>query len=89
MASGLPVVSALRTIIPELVQHGITGILVPWNDDITLANTMILLLDNPKMAKSMGRSGRKRVKQMFTWHIAAKEMENLIIQNLRSKELSR
>ncbi|MHC2995249.1 MAG: glycosyltransferase family 4 protein [Candidatus Atribacteria bacterium] len=89
MAAGLPVVSTLTTAIPEVVENGATGILVPWNDVDALAKAISTLLDNPEMAKSMGEAGRKRVERMFTWHIAAKEMENLIIQTLKSKELLR
>jgi glycosyltransferase involved in cell wall biosynthesis len=89
MASGLPVIATAVTSVPELVKNGVTGILVPWNDAGALAEAIITLLDNPEMAKSMGQAGRERVEQMFTWDKAAKQMENLIIQTLKSKRLTR
>ncbi|MBA7603143.1 D-inositol-3-phosphate glycosyltransferase [subsurface metagenome] len=86
MAAELPVVSTLTTAIPEVVEDSATGILVPWNNVDALANAIILLLNNPKMVNTMGKAGRKRVEQMFTWKKTTKEIENLIIKNLRSKE---
>lgn len=89
MASGLPIIATSATAIPELIQHGKTGLLVPWNDVNALAEAIITLLDNPEMAKSMGQAGRKRVEQMFTWDKTARQMEELILQTLKSKELIR
>ncbi|MBZ9572240.1 glycosyltransferase family 4 protein [Patescibacteria group bacterium] len=82
MASGLPVVSTSATAIPEIVQDKITGFLVPWKDSRALAEAIITLLSNPEMAKSMGKAGRKRVEEMFTWQKTALQLEKLIIKHL-------
>lgn len=84
MAAGLPVVATSVTAVPELVKNGETGILVPWGDPQSLAQAIITLLDNPGLAKSMGQAGRKWVEEMFTWDRAAKEMEKLIIHNIKN-----
>ncbi|MDI6889641.1 MAG: glycosyltransferase family 4 protein [Thermodesulfovibrionales bacterium] len=89
MAAELPVVSTLTTAISEVVKDGVTGFLVPWNDVNALADAITKLLDSPEMAKSMGQAGRERVERMFTWDKAAQQMEELIIQTLKVKELIR
>lgn len=78
MAFGLPVVSTLTSCIPEVVEDGVTGILVPWDDSGTLADAIITLLDNPEMARSMGQRGRMRVERNFTWEQTARKLVDCV-----------
>ena len=43
-----------------------TGILVPVNDPLSLANAILFLADNPAIKASMGKAGRERVENYFT-----------------------
>ena len=52
-ASGLPVVSTRVGGIPFLVEHEVTGLLVPKNDARALANAVIRLIEDPKLAKQI------------------------------------
>lgn len=74
MAVGLPVVSTKVGAIPEVVEDGRTGILVPPNDPRSLAEAVNYLLDHPAKRKSMGVKGRKLVKKEFTWTKVAKRV---------------
>jgi len=58
MAAGKPVVASRVGGIPDLVQHGKTGYLVPPADEKALADGIQKLLDNPERAKLMGKRGR-------------------------------
>ncbi|MBI5033460.1 MAG: glycosyltransferase family 4 protein [Chloroflexi bacterium] len=65
MACGIPV---LATDIPgtrELVQHGITGWLVPLQSPIELGNAIVELLENPQTRQGLAERG-KRMSQNFT-----------------------
>lgn len=65
MASGLPVVSTLHSGIPELVKHGVTGLLVPERDPEALAEALRLLVQAPGSWTEMGRRGRAVVEQEY------------------------
>jgi glycosyltransferase involved in cell wall biosynthesis len=66
MAMGRPVVATTTGGLPEVVQHGETGILVSPGDDIALAEAIVTLLGDPERADSMGQAGRVRVRALFS-----------------------
>lgn len=65
MAAGKPVVASRVGGIPEAVEDGKTGILVPPGDARALANALAAVLDNPERALEMGRRGRERAETLF------------------------
>ncbi len=65
MAMGLPVVSTLHSGIPELVEDGVSGFLVPERDHEGLADRLHQLLSQPKSWVKMGWNGRCRVVQDY------------------------
>jgi glycosyltransferase involved in cell wall biosynthesis len=67
MAAGLPVVATAVGGTPEVVQDGVTGHLTPAGDPVGLAGRVANLLASPQMARAMGRAGRRRVEEHFTF----------------------
>jgi glycosyltransferase involved in cell wall biosynthesis len=65
MASGLPVVATQIAGIPELVEQGISGELVPPGDSAALANALERVLADPAAATKMGAAGRAKVSEDF------------------------
>ena len=65
LARGLPVVSTDVVGIPELVEHGVTGLLVPPDDPDALAAAIAKLVADPALAATLGRAGRARVAERF------------------------
>jgi glycosyltransferase involved in cell wall biosynthesis len=65
MAMELPVVSTLHSGIPEVVQDGVNGLLVPPADEAALADAIAKLLDSPELRFRLGRSGRQMVTEKF------------------------
>jgi colanic acid/amylovoran biosynthesis glycosyltransferase len=61
LARGLPVVSTLHSGIPELVQDGEAGFLVPERDVDALAEKLEYLIEHPQIWPKMGRAGREYV----------------------------
>jgi glycosyltransferase involved in cell wall biosynthesis len=66
-ANGLPVVAAAAGGVPEVVQDGTTGILVPFGDLDRLAGALGALVNDPVRARAMGAAGRTRVNTGYTW----------------------
>jgi glycosyltransferase involved in cell wall biosynthesis len=72
MACQVPVVSSFGGALPEVVgSDGTCGMLVPPQDSGALAAAIDQLLDQPERRDAMGRAGRERVLQHFTWRRAA------------------
>lgn len=65
MAMGLPVVSTYHSGIPELVEHGVSGLLAPEKDVAMLAEHLLYLIKNSAQWSAMGRAGRAKVEQAF------------------------
>jgi glycosyltransferase involved in cell wall biosynthesis len=65
MATGLPVVVSAVGGIPEIVQDGRTGYLVPPGDGLQLGEALAAILDSREAAEAMGMQGRKVVEEKF------------------------
>jgi len=74
MATGLPVLATLHGGIPEAVENGRTGMLVPERDDAGLLRAMLELASSPELAFEMGHAASESVRQEFE---QAKQIENL------------
>ena len=66
MRSGLPVVATSVNGIPEEVEHGKTGLLVPRHDVQALADALQTLIQSPEIRQQMGKAGRQKFEQEFT-----------------------
>ena len=66
MATGRAVVSTSISGIRELVEHGVSGLLVPPADARALAGAIRELLADPERARRMGERGREKVRAEFT-----------------------
>ena len=84
MAAGKPVVATRGGGVPEIVQDGVTGILVPMNDPESMAEAIEQLLAFPERAEAMGRKGRERVVEQFTIQKTAREIEAIYAQLLNA-----
>lgn len=66
MAGGLPTVATTVGGIPEIVDQGITGVLVPPADSARLADAVGRLLDSPRQRHAMGIAGRRAATDKFS-----------------------
>src|SRR3954451_5243965 len=67
LASGLPVVGTNVGGIPELVEHGRNGVLVPPRDPETLAEAIRFLGERPELRAEMGRRNRAHAEANLSW----------------------
>ena len=75
MATGLPVVSTYHAGIPELVEDGVTGFLVPERNVDLLADKLEYLITHPERWLKMGREGRKKMRYEFDNKRVIKQIE--------------
>lgn len=77
MACETPVVASAVGGILEVVEDGKTGLLVEPGRPDALAAAIRRLLDNPALAHDMGRAGRRRVEERFSWARVAERTEQV------------
>jgi colanic acid/amylovoran biosynthesis glycosyltransferase len=89
MALGLPVVGTRHAGIPELIEDGVSGLLVPERDESALADALQHLAREPGRWAPMGRAGRARIEREYDIHRLndrlAGLLENLIRPEARSR----
>jgi L-malate glycosyltransferase len=77
MAAGLPVVVSRVGGGEELVEDGVTGLLVPSEDSAALSAAFLRYLRNPQEAKRMAESGRQFVTRNFSFDRLVREVDEL------------
>jgi len=63
--------------LPEVVENGVTGIVVPRGDAKALAQAIGSLLADPQRRRVMGQAGRERALRLFDWDRSAQQFEDI------------
>ncbi|HID07239.1 MAG TPA: glycosyltransferase, partial [Armatimonadetes bacterium] len=74
MAMELPTVSTTISGIPELIDHGRSGLLTPPGDAVALADALQHLNNDPELRQRFGKAGRETVIKEFNIHKSADQM---------------
>jgi glycosyltransferase involved in cell wall biosynthesis len=82
MAVGLPVVSTNISGIPELIEHGVSGLLAPQKDARALADAIAALLDSPALRQELGVAAREKVCRLFDAEANVLELRRLFLECL-------
>ena len=76
MASGVPVIGSNSGGIPDIIEDGVNGLLVPPGDPDALNTAIIRIIEDPDLAEKFRNAGLKTVRERFSWdQIAARFME--------------
>ena len=70
----MPCIGSTVDAMPEIIEDGKTGFLIPPNDYKQLADKLILLLEDESLLKKLGEEGRKRMEKCFTWDLVVDKM---------------
>jgi glycosyltransferase involved in cell wall biosynthesis len=81
MALQRPVIATGISGIPELVVQNDTGLIVPERDSFALAEAMLLLYGNPRLAARLAKNGCEKVLKDFNLHRNAEALRTLLEQN--------
>jgi glycosyltransferase involved in cell wall biosynthesis len=74
-ASGLPVVSTIHSGIPEAIDDGVTGFLVPEGDAEALAARLAQLLGSESLRHEMGAAARRLAERKFSRQMLTERLE--------------
>ena len=88
MASGCPVVATQVGGLPDVIENGETGYLVPAQQPAALAAAMLKLISNPQKAEQMGRAAQLSVKDKFSIGRLISETESLYQDLVANKGVS-
>ncbi|WP_405674986.1 glycogen synthase [Streptomyces sp. NBC_01511] len=92
MACGTAVVASAVGGIPEVVDDGSTGLLVPYDErhpedfESALTETLNRVLDDPESAVAMGAAGRDRAVREFGWDRVARRTYEVYEELLKSRQ---
>jgi glycosyltransferase involved in cell wall biosynthesis len=73
MASGRAVVATDVGGLPEIIEDGATGLLVPPRNPEALSAAIRRLIESPSLRRQLGQAARARVEKEFTWDYVARE----------------
>jgi glycosyltransferase involved in cell wall biosynthesis len=77
MDAGLPVVSTRVGGVPDLIDEGVNGLMVPRRDPDALGSALARVLRDPEAGRRMGSSGRERRKREFDLDVMVRNLEGL------------
>jgi colanic acid/amylovoran biosynthesis glycosyltransferase len=84
MATGLPVFATEHGGIPEAIEHGVSGVLVPEHDHQALARALLNAAEDPYFLSRIARNGADVVRKNFDLHVQARRLEDLYLRLIDS-----
>lgn len=84
MAARLPVVATAVGALPEIVEEGNTGFLIPVGDAATMAERLLRLVVDRQLAKAFGEASRRKVERDFTLERTLQRYAELYVSVLKS-----
>ena len=85
MAAGVPVVATAVGGVPEVVEEGTSGVLVPPDDREALRAAMAELIRNPERRAALGRHAQTRIHRRFSLASMAAAYRELYRQDLAER----
>jgi glycosyltransferase involved in cell wall biosynthesis len=83
MQNSLPVVSTIEGAIPDAVEDGVSGFLVPVKHPAALAEKLEILINDSDLRWKMGEEGRKRYEQKFRLEIFENRLHEILLKSGR------
>jgi len=84
MACGAPVICTRVASMPEVVEDGVSGFVVPPNDPASLREKLVWLHHHSAEGTEMGAAGRRRVMEHFTWRAVVERCLDAYFEGRRS-----
>jgi glycosyltransferase involved in cell wall biosynthesis len=75
MSYGLPAIASRVGGIPDIIEDGVSGLLVPPADPQALANAIERVARDPTFAKRLADAGRERLRTHFSWEVITKRWD--------------
>ena len=84
MATGLPVFATQHGGIPEAIEHGVSGVLVPERDYEGLAGVLLNAAQDFDLLSRIARSGAEVVRKNFDLYTQARRLEDIYLRLIGS-----
>ena len=85
MALGIPIIGNPSGGIPEIIEDGVNGFLIPYKRPDLLAEKILYLLSHSKSAEEMGRAGQEKAMKEFSYSTMSERFRQLYQQLLEGK----
>jgi glycosyltransferase involved in cell wall biosynthesis len=82
MASGVPVVASSVGALPEIVDVGVTGVLVPPQDPKALADAILDVTTNPEKRRAMGQAAREKAERDFDSRRQCQRIADILLDRM-------
>jgi len=86
MAAGRPVIASRMGGLAEVIEDGVSGLLVPAGDPNALRNAMQYLLENPRLGDEMGSAAERRALE-FNANVVVPRIEHIYEKLLESEQV--
>jgi glycosyltransferase involved in cell wall biosynthesis len=80
-----PVVATAVGGLPSVVEHGVTGLLVPPCDESALADALVTLLENDELRHKMGAAGRNKLEREWAPEVIGPQHIDVYQRAIRSR----
>jgi glycosyltransferase involved in cell wall biosynthesis len=84
-AAGCPVVATSVGGVPEIIEDGTTGLLVPPGDPQAMADAILAMLTEPQRARQLATAAKKLVEREYSTEAWSKKWEALYVQEVRRR----
>ena len=81
MSCAKPIVATNVGGVPDVVEHGRSGLIVPLKESKALAQAIITLFENPGLREKMGQHNRKLCEQKYDWSNIIDDIEEIYQTN--------
>jgi glycosyltransferase involved in cell wall biosynthesis len=84
MATGLPVFATEHGGIPEAIEHGVSGVLVPERDEFALVEELLDAVQDPAFLSGIAQTGAQTVRRNFDLATQAQHLEHVYLKTIGS-----
>ncbi len=89
MAAGLPTIASNVGGNAELIQDGVTGLLVPAEDSPALSAALLRLLRNPEWSRQLATTGQRLATENYSFERLIREVDGLYTELLERRKRKR
>ncbi len=86
MALAKPVIATNVGGVTDLIEDGVSGLLVPSGDAVSLADKIAQLMTNPKLGEQFGQAGRKKIETCFSVDVIANKYVDFYTNLIRNSK---
>ena len=82
MATGLPVFATEHGGIPEAIEHGVSGVLVPERNEFALVETLLEAVRDPRFLSGIAQTGADAVRKKFDLQQQAQQLDEIYLRTI-------